>query len=127
MTSKFLGGAVLALTLVGFGGAAAAQDKAADVTARANEARTTDEHADVAKRYRMLADTFAMEAAKHEARAERLARTAAPVVHKWPAMAPRELTESKAQAAAARRMAQEHRELAAKHQALAVEGLPAQQ
>lgn len=126
MMRKSLGGWVLAVTLFASVGADAAQENAAQLAALAREARTTGEHADVAKRYRMRADTLDMEAARHEVRAEKLAATAPSIVHKWPAMAPKELTDARQKAATARREAKESREIAARHQALAVEALPAQ-
>ncbi len=126
MMRKMIGGWVLAVALLATGGTVSAQQSAAQLAALAKEARTANEHADVAKRYRLHADTLDMEAARHEVRAEKLAATAPAIVHKWPAMAPKELTDARQKAAAARREAKESRELAARHQSLAVEALPAQ-
>lgn len=126
MALKMFGGSVLALALLAASSVASAQDTTSQLASLAREARTAGEHADVAKRYRMHADTLDMEAAKHEVRAEKLSKNAPSIVHKWPAMAPRELNQAKQQAAEARRAARESRDLAARHQSLAVEALPAQ-
>lgn len=127
MTRTMIGSSVLALTLFVSGSIVSAQDSTSQLVALAREARTANEHADVAKRFRMHADALDLEAARHEVQAEKLAKNAPSVVHKWPAMAPKELTQAKQQAAEARRAARESREQAARHQSLAVEALPAQQ
>lgn len=115
----------LALTVVAFGGTAFAQDNPTQLAALAREARTAGEHADVARRYRLQADTLDARAAEHEARAETLARNAPGIAHKWPSMAPQNVKLAKQQAVDARRAARESRELASRHQTLAVEALAA--
>jgi hypothetical protein len=127
MALKAFRGSVLAMALFAASGIAFAQESPAQLAALAREARTTGEHADVAKRYRMLADSLDMEAAKHEVRVQKLSKNAPAIAHKWPAMASKDLTQAKQQAVEARRAAKESRELAAHHQSLAVEALPAQQ
>jgi hypothetical protein len=107
-------------------GAARAQDTPAQLARLASDARTAPQHAEVAKRYRLQADALDAQAAEHEARVATLSRTAPGIAYKWPAMAPRDLRQAKADAIEARRAARESRELAAKHHALAVEVLAGQ-
>jgi len=126
MTHMMIRTSVFALALLVSGVMVSAQDSASQLAALGREARTAGEHADVAKRFRMQADTLDLEAARHEVQAEQLAKHAPAIVHKWPSMAPKELTRAKQQAVEARRAARESRDLAAQHQSLAVEALPAQ-
>lgn len=89
--------------------------------ARAATARTTAQHAAVAKEFRLQAESLGQKAAAHEKEAEQLMRSAGPMVHKWPAMAPRKLQEEKALAVQARRQEREARKLADHHLRMAVE------
>lgn len=116
--------ALLALALtIGLGSAATAQDTPDQLAALARDARTTRQHADVARRYRVQADALDAKAAEQEKLAASLARSAPPIVHKWPSMSPKALQDAKQQAIATRRAARESRELADRHQRLAVEAL----
>lgn len=104
-------------------GMATAQDQASRLAALANEARTTEQHADVARRYRLQADALDKQAAEQEKRAAAMTAHAPGIAHKWPAMAPKATRQAKEQALETRRAARESRELAEQHQRLAVEGL----
>jgi len=99
---------------------------ATQLAALARDARTAAQHADVARRYRLQADALDARAAEHAARASALVRTAPGIAHKWPAMAPRALSQAKQDAIEARRAARESRELASRHHAIAVETLAAE-
>ena len=91
------------------------------IHARALSANNTAQHATVAKEYRLQGDAFAKKAATHEQEADRLTRASGAMVHKWPAMASRQLQREKALAVEARRAEREARELADRHLRLAVE------
>lgn len=101
--------------------AAQAQETPDRLAALAREARTTRDHADLAKRYRLQAETFDAKAAELEARATRDATTHPGITHKWPAMATQSMTRAKSEAIEARRAARESRLLANRHLRLAVE------
>ncbi len=108
------------------GGGASAQENAGRIEALAREARSAGEHADVAKRYRVHAESLETAAAEFESRVAQLASASASISAKWPSMAPRTLTQTRQQAAEARRAAQECRQLAERHQGFAVEALATQ-
>lgn len=108
------------------GGVAAAQENADRIEALAREARSAGEHADVAKRYRVHAESLDAKAAGFESRVAQMASSSASISAKWPSMAPRTLTQTRQQAAEARRAAQESRQLAERHQGFAVEALATQ-
>ena len=93
--------------------------------ALAREATTSPEHAAVARQYRLQAESFAARASEHEANVKRLARTAGPMQHKWPAMAPRDVQREKDRAMAARKASEESRRLADHHVRMSVEALAA--
>lgn len=115
---------LLALALLLGSGVASAQDSSpAQLAALARDARSTREHAEVAKRYRLQADALDAKAAQQEKQAAAMARNAPGIVHKWPSMAPRALSQTTQQAIETRRAARESRELAQRHQRLAVESL----
>jgi hypothetical protein len=101
---------------------AAAQSVAAErLQAMAVAADTPAKHASVARQYRLQAERFEAEAVKHEKDVKDLTRVSGAIVHKWPAMATRQLQTAKDNAIAARRAARESMELADKHIRLAVE------
>jgi hypothetical protein len=87
----------------------------------ANNANTPAAHSEVARGYLEWAKSLDEKAAKHESNAERLARDAAynPMKHKWPAMAAAPAERERRLAMQARRAANEARQLAMKHEALA--------
>lgn len=99
----------------------AQSDDQARLMARSREARTVSEHADLARQFRLQAESFDAKAAEREAAARRQARQTPAIVHKWPAMATGSLNQVKQQALEARRAAQESRSLADRHLRLAVE------
>lgn len=100
-----------------------AQDSPAQLAALSREARTDAQHADVARRYRLQAESLDAKAAEQESLAARQAAQAPAIVHKWPSMAPRTLTETKQKAVDYRRAARESRAQAERHRQLAVEAL----
>lgn len=103
---------------------ALAVDKASllePVHVRAARADTAAEHAAVARDYRLQAEAFAAKAAAHEKEAAQLTRASGAMIHKWPAMASRQLQNEKAKALEARRAELESRALADRHIRLAVE------
>lgn len=112
---------VLAALVLAPAGVAQAQDAPDRLAAMARSANTPQEHAAIAKRYRLQAESFDTTAAQHEARADRLARSQPGIAHKWPSMAPRTLSDAKRQALEARRAAHESRLLAERHITLSVE------
>jgi len=91
----------------------------------AKNAITPAEHAEVAIGYTEWAKALEAKAVKHEATAERLTREAHlnPMRHKWPAMAAAPIERENRLAMQARRAANEARQFAMKHEALA-EGKP---
>jgi hypothetical protein len=117
----------LALTLgfAGFASSAAAQETAAmrEVHVMARNATTTEEHAAVAKQYRLQAEALATKAEEHEAEVKRLMRSSGPMAHKWPAMAPKGIQRAKDLALEARRASRESLRLADHHVRLSVEAL----
>ena len=115
-----LGTALVALLALAAPGFAQSADQA-QLMARSREARTVTEHADLARTFRLQAESFEAKAAEREATAARQARQAPSIVHKWPAMATGSLNQVKQQAVEARRAAQESRSLAERHLRLAVE------
>jgi hypothetical protein len=98
-----------------------------DLQAMAREANTVGEHAAVARQFRLEGEAFAAKAAEHEANAARLARSAGPMLHKWPSMAPRTLQIEKDRAVAARRSSEESFRLADQHLRMSVEALATSQ
>lgn len=108
------------------GGAASAQGRStepagAQLAAFAREARTPDQHAEVARRYRQQAEQLDARAAEQETVAARQAATAPGIVHKWPSMAPKALTDARVRAVELRKAARESRQLAEHHAHLSVE------
>lgn len=97
------------------------QDSPAQIAALARQARTADQHADVARRYRLQAESLDAKGAEQEKLAAHQAAQAPGIVHKWPSMAPKALSDTKQKAVDYRRAARESRELAERHRALASE------
>ena len=85
------------------------------------DARTAEQPADVARRYRVQAESLDGKAAEQEKLAAQQAAHGPGIVHKWPSMAPRTLTDTKQKALDYRRAARESREHSDRHRALAVE------
>ncbi|MGE3473864.1 MAG: hypothetical protein AB7O28_26220 [Vicinamibacterales bacterium] len=100
---------------------AQSQDASTQLAALARDARTEGQHADVARRYRQQAEALDARAVEQEKLAATQARNAPAIVHKWPSMAPKALTEAKQKAIEYRRAALESREIADRHYRLAVE------
>lgn len=125
MTFTTVRASVLTLALLASSGLAHAQVQVQDsptrLAALAREARTAEQHADVARRYRMQAESLDGKAAEQEKLAAQQAAQAPGIVHKWPSMAPKALTDTKQKALDYRRAARESREQAERHRALAVE------
>ncbi len=115
--------AFLTLALLLGGGVASAQDTPAQLAQLARDARTSKQHADVARRYRVEADALDAKAADQEKQAASMTRHQPGIAHKWPSMVPKALTQAKDDAMDARRAARQSRELADRHQRLAVEAL----
>jgi hypothetical protein len=85
-------------------------------------AQTPEDHAKVAKQYRLRAESLQEKAEKHEADARKLRSTNAnPMASKWPAMVNNGADRERRLAMQARRAAQECFELANHHVRLAVE------
>lgn len=95
----------------------------ADLYALSREASTTQEHADLATRFRHHAESLDARAVEAEARVKKLVATAPPFAHKWPANRMLGVREARREAVEARRAAGESREMAAQHARLAVESL----
>jgi hypothetical protein len=89
---------------------------------KAKQADTPKEHAEVAKQYRLRAESLEAKAAKHEEAARKLRNNTNVMAHKWPAMVNNGWQRESQLAVQARRGAQECYALAAKHVGLAVEG-----
>jgi hypothetical protein len=88
----------------------------------AKEAKTSADHARVAKQYRLRAEAFELKAIGHEAAAAREAkRTPSAAEVKWPALTRNNAKQAREKAVQARRAAAECYELAAQHIALSVE------
>lgn len=87
----------------------------------AKNATTPAAHAEVARGYLEWAKSLDEKAARHELNAERLAKDTAynPMKHKWPAMAAAPAERERRLAMQARRAANEARQLAMKHEAMA--------
>lgn len=115
-----LGTTVVALLALAAPGLAQSADQA-QLMARSREARTVSEHADLARHFRLQAESLDARAAEREAVAARQARQAPSILHKWPSMATGAFTQVKQEALEARRAAQESRGLAERHLRLAVE------
>jgi len=113
----------LALLLGGGGGVASAQDTPAQLAQLARDARSPKQHADVARRYRVQAEALDVKAADQEKQAASMTRHQPGIAHKWPSMVPKALTQAKHDAMDTRRAARESRELADRHQRLAVEAM----
>jgi len=109
--------ALLALATPSF----AQSTEQAQLMASSREAQTVSQHADLARRFRLQAESLDAKAAEREAAAARQASQAPSIVHKWPSMATGALNQAKQQAIEARRAAQESRSLADRHLRLAVE------
>ena len=108
--------------------AAAAPSMAAEkmdsekLQAMAVSARTASEHATVAKHYRVAAESFEAQAAKHEAEANRLkTQPKLGLASKWPSMVPKTEEKERTLAMQARRAAQENLELADRHYRLSID------
>src|SRR5262245_9313294 len=86
----------------------------------ARAADSAGEHAEVAKQYRLRAESLDAEATKHEDEAKKLARSAGAMIYKWPAMASGH-QRAKEKAVQTRRAAAESRKLADHHVRLSVE------
>lgn len=111
----------LAVTVSAESVGAQTPDSMTQLAALAREARTPNEHARVAKGYRLQAESFEAKAAEHEARVERLMKNQLPIAHKWPAMGAGDIEKAKRQALDARRAARQSREFADHHLRLSVE------
>lgn len=99
-----------------------------NLEALAEKASTPAEHVKVAKEYRLRAEQLDEKAQQHEEEARKLEkRPRTALEYKWPAMGRQPWVEERKLAMQAKRGANEARELADKHQALAVEGLAAGQ
>jgi hypothetical protein len=118
---------VLALGLAGFASSAAAQDTPAlrEVHLMAKDATTTEEHAAVARQYRLQAEALTAKAVEHETEVARLLRSSGPLAHKWPAMASKGAQREKDLAIAARHASRESLRLADYHVRMSVELLAA--
>lgn len=122
-TSRAVVGASL-LALSVFAGPGMAQTAPGqDLLALSREARTTRDHAELARRFRLQAEEFDATAAAHEARAKKLFDAAPTSVKKWPHITMPDVTRAKSQAMEARRAARESRELSEHHTQRAVESL----
>lgn len=84
-------------------------------------ASTPQEHARVAKQYRVRAEALEAQAARHEAAASANPATQPPIAHKFPSAFGTKAAEEKQNAVQARRAAQEARTLAHWHLSRAVE------
>ena len=116
---------ILSLTLAPAGvfGAEAMVDSNKLETMAAN-AKSTGQHAAVAKLYRLQAESFESKAKQHETEARELeARPGNAMDHKWPAMSSKKRDAEKARqlAVQARRAAQESFQLADRHLRLTIE------
>jgi hypothetical protein len=109
------------LATMSFAVPARAQSDQVALMAASREARTLNEHADLARRFRLQAEAFDARAAEYEATAARVARQTPSMLQKWPARIPPALTNAKQQALDARRSALESRQMADRHLRLAVE------
>lgn len=89
--------------------------------ALAGSARTTAQHATVAKQYRQHADSFGAQASAHEKNVRDLTRASGAATVKWPGLASGQLQKEKAKALEARRAERETKELADRHLRLAIE------
>jgi hypothetical protein len=120
---RILMGASLGLVLLAV--PAAAVEPAPDATkleAMAREAQTAPEHAEVARQYRLRAESLEAKAEEHEAAVRKIANR--PVIGlegKWPAMVRKPGERQRQLAMQARRGAREAYALADRHLRLAVE------
>jgi len=122
-TSRAIVGASL-LTLTFLAGSSAAQTPAGpDLFALSREARTTRDHADLARRFRLQAESFDATASQHEANVKRLTDAAPPSVKKWPHLTMPDVSKAKQRAIDARRAARESREMSRHHAQQAIESL----
>jgi hypothetical protein len=115
-------GFVMAAALAGLSLAAEPVKETPKLEQMANAAVTAEDHARVAKGFRLRAESFEQRAAKHEAEAAKLAKR--PLVGpelKWPALARPGLQKEKDAAVQARRAAAEAMALSDRHTRLAVE------
>jgi hypothetical protein len=88
----------------------------------AKNAFTAAEHAEVARQYRIRAESFEAKALMHEEEARKLAKQPLPpMAYKWPAMVQRPAEKESLLAMQARRAARESYELADNHIRRAVE------
>ncbi|MGE0394953.1 MAG: hypothetical protein AB7P67_15415, partial [Vicinamibacterales bacterium] len=119
-----VGAALMTLTFLAGSGSAQTSTAQASVTpdllALSREARTTRDHADLARRFRMQAEAFDTTAAEFEAKAKALTASAPPSVKKWPHLTMPDVTRAKQRAVEARRAARESRELSQHHAQQAV-------
>jgi hypothetical protein len=88
----------------------------------AKNASTAAEHSEVARQYRLRAESLEAKALLHEEEAGKLAKRPLPgLAHKWPAMVARPAEQERRLALQARRAARESYELADRHLRRAVE------
>jgi len=93
----------------------------------AKAASTPEQHAAVAKHYRVWAENLDAKAASHEQEAAKLAKLPLPAMaHKWPAMVSNPAAKEKQLAIQTRRAAHEARVLAQRHLSLSVEAREAE-
>lgn len=106
---------------ISFMAADAPKDAPKDLRAKAEIARTADEHRDVARDFEARAREFEEKARKHEAEADRIAKRQGynPMKSKWPAHAQGPENWERGKAAQARRAARESLEMVARHRDLA--------
>jgi hypothetical protein len=116
--------AVVALSFVLFSAPSFAAEPALDATRierMSKEASTPEQHAAVAKQYRLRAEMFEAKAQQHEAESKKLQRNPSPMAAKWPAMSRNSAERENRLAMEARRAAQECYGRADHHIRLAVE------
>jgi hypothetical protein len=122
-TSRAVIGASL-MTLTFLAGSSAAQTPSGpDLFALSREARTTRDHADLARRFRLQANAFDTAATEHEAKAKALTASSSPAAKKWPEVMMPDVKRAKQRAMDARRAARESREMSRHHAQQAVETL----
>jgi hypothetical protein len=108
--------------MLGSSMAAEPMPEARKLEAMAKAARTPEQHAAVAKQYRLRAEQFEAKAAAHEAEARKLSeRPRHAMDYKWPAMTNSQRDQQRRLAMEARRAAGECRAVAERHVQFAVE------
>jgi hypothetical protein len=115
--------AALGVALLLGAGIAAAEPviEAEKLETMAKAAKTSTEHATVAKHYRLRAEAFEAKARQHETEARKLSGPRIGIDAKWPAMARKTAQREKQLAMEARRAAQENYALADKHIRMVIE------